>query len=81
VSQFNELKGDVRGWTLDVLNILRKLNRQELSLSEFYTFEQHLQNLHPSNKNIRAKIRQQLQVLRDMGYLAFEGSGRYSVLR
>ncbi|HDT15115.1 MAG TPA: hypothetical protein ENN55_02790 [Firmicutes bacterium] len=33
--------------------------------------------IHPENRNIKPKIRQQLQFLRDKGYLYFEGKGRY----
>ena len=32
---------------------------------------------HPNNNNIRAKIRQQLQQLRDRGIISFLGNGRY----
>jgi hypothetical protein len=32
---------------------------------------------HPSNHNVRAKIRQQLQFLRDKGVLDFVGRGQY----
>jgi len=81
VQPLRELGLKVRGWTLDVLNVLRKLSKRELSLADFYEFEDYLQGLHPNNKNIRPKIRQQLQVLRELGYLAFEGNGRYRVLR
>ena len=81
IRPLNALKGEMRGWTLDVLNILRKLERQDVSLSDVYGFERHLQDIHPNNKNVRAKIRQQLQVLRDLGFLDFEGNGRYRVLR
>ena len=66
---------------VDVLNVLRKLGKRTLSLSDVYGFEGYLQALYPNNKNIRPKIRQQLQVLRDLGFVAFEGGGRYRVLR
>jgi type II restriction enzyme len=36
-----------------------------------------LAKLHPANRNIRPKIRQQLQVLRDMGLVEFLGGGEY----
>jgi len=75
------LKGEMRGWTLDVLNVLRKLGKHDVVLSDVYSFERSLQALHPNNKNVKPKIRQQLQVLRDLGFLSFEGEGRYRVLR
>lgn len=66
-----------RGWVLDLLTALRSLNRVEFTLGDAYGFENTLSFLHPRNRYVRAKIRQQLQVLRDLGYLAFLGSGRY----
>ncbi len=36
-----------------------------------------LQARHPQNNNIRPKIRQQLQVLRDKGVIEFLGRGLY----
>ena len=37
--------------------------------SDIYAFERELSELHPDNRHIRDKIRQQLQVLRDTGFL------------
>ena len=42
-------------------------------------FEERLSRLYPGNHNVRPKIRQQLQVLRDRGWLEFVGRGRYRV--
>ena len=36
-----------------------------------------LQAKYPLNRNVRAKIRQQLQILRDKGLVRFVGRGRY----
>ncbi|MEW6050642.1 MAG: DpnI domain-containing protein [Candidatus Zixiibacteriota bacterium] len=66
-----------RGWTLDVLVGLQRINRQEFTLNEAYSLETSLARLHPENRHIRDKIRQQLQVLRDLGYLKFLGQGTY----
>jgi type II restriction enzyme len=65
-----------RGWTLDVLRIARRLE-PSFKLVDIYKFEPELMHLHPANRNVRAKIRQQLQVLRDLGYLEFLGKGTY----
>ena len=80
IKPLSALSSDMRGWTLDVLNVLRKIGKQAVSLADVYAFEQSLQALHPNNKNVKPKIRQQLQVLRDLGFLSFEGDGRYRVL-
>ncbi len=53
------------------------LNKTEFNLNEVYGLEHQLADLHPNNRHIREKIRQQLQVLRDIGHLTFLGGGRY----
>jgi hypothetical protein len=35
-----------------------------------------LEKLHPDNRHVRDKTRQQLQVLRDLGFVGFLGRGR-----
>jgi type II restriction enzyme len=72
-----KLRVEKRGWTLDVLNIVRSLRKPTFELSEVYTFERELAKLHPQNRHVRDKIRQQLQVLRDLGILYFLGGGSY----
>jgi type II restriction enzyme len=72
-----KLKVEKRGWTLDVLNIVRSLGKQTFDLSEVYALERELAKLHPQNRHVRDKIRQQLQVLRDLGLLDFFGNGSY----
>ena len=37
--------------------------------SDVYAFTRELEQLHPDNRHVRDKIRQQLQVLRDAGLL------------
>jgi len=68
-----------KGWLLDVMNCVEKLGDKDFTLDEVYTFESFLDKKHPENKHIKDKIRQQLQVLRDKGYLEFIERGRYRV--
>jgi len=70
-------KLEARGWAADVLRCVRTLGDREFALQEMYAFEQELGAAHPNNRNIRAKIRQQLQILRDQGVLKFLGRARY----
>lgn len=65
-----ELKVEERGWTLDVLRIVRSLGRREFTNADVYAFAAQLEKLHPHNRHVKDKIRQQLQVLRDRGFLA-----------
>ena len=69
----------MRGWTVDVLNSIRRLEKPQFSLRELYKFESELKALHPRNENVRPKIRQQLQVLRDLGLIQFTTPGSYAV--
>jgi len=52
-----------------VLRVIQSLGRKELSTSDAYAFERELEQLHPDNRHVKDKIRQQLQVLRDAGLL------------
>jgi hypothetical protein len=97
--------GTRRGWTLDVLNIVRRITEEkranvldcggqrsatpllpqnqpssqsgvtaaalqnEFTTADAYAFTRELEQLHPDNRHVRDKIRQQLQVLRDTGLL------------
>jgi len=66
-----------RNWMIDVLNCINRIPGQNFFLNEVYRFEGTLQMLHPHNNNIRAKIRQQLQFLRDRGIIEFSARGEY----
>ncbi len=73
----HNLSHENRGWTLDVLNAVRSLGRRDITLADVYSFSTHLRRLHPQNRHVEEKIRQQLQRLRDLGFLEFVGRGRY----
>ena len=91
VKPLKEIPVKQRGWTLDVLNIVRRLVEErrhairparedtrptgEFTNEDVYAFERELERLHPDNRHIKDKIRQQLQVLRDAGLLEHSGKG------
>lgn len=66
-----------KSWLLDVLRIIERIGKRDFTLGEVYAFEGELRTLHPENKHIRQKIRQQLQVLRDQHYLDFVSRAVY----
>lgn len=74
-----EIPPQLRGWTIDVLKAVRRLGKTRFLLKELYALESDLQNAHPNNRNIRPKIRQQLQILRDLGLLRFTAPGAYEL--
>lgn len=66
-----------RGWLMDIMRCIERLNKVSFTLAELYGCSEELEKLHPDNRNVHAKIRQQLQVLRDASYLDFEARGFY----
>lgn len=68
---------NARGWLFDMVNCINQIKEDLFSLVDVYAFEGLLAQKHPQNHNIRAKIRQQLQFLRDQGFIEFLGNGKY----
>ena len=68
---------ETRGWLLDVMKCVESLGKRDFTLEEVYAFERHLGDLYPSNQNVKPKIRQQLQYLRDRGFIEFVARGHY----
>lgn len=77
---YENISSSLNGWKLDVFNCLNTISKQYFTLKEMYSYERTLQKLHPGNNNIKDKIRQQLQNLRDVGLIEFLGSGKYKKL-
>ena len=95
VKPLKDISVKQRGWTLDVLNIVRRIVecggttplspdatcrvepkrghvralQNEFTNEDVYAHTRELEQLHPDNRHLRDKIRQQLQVLRDAGLL------------
>ena len=77
IKRFQTRNIESRGWMIDVLNCLNKIQTRDFSLSDVYDFVEELQLKHINNNNVKAKIRQQLQILRDRGFIEFLGNGIY----
>lgn len=63
-------------WQDDMKNLLQGLP-EEFTLSDVYLFDRDLGQIHSENQNVRAKIRQVLQQLRDKGEITFVSDGVY----
>ncbi len=72
-----KLQVEKRGWTLDVLQVVQSLGKTEFTLADVYAHADALAKLHPKNRHVRDKIRQQLQILRDLRLLDFLAPGHY----
>jgi type II restriction enzyme len=66
-----------KGWLLSVMKCVERVRKSEFSLNDLYQFEEELKTIYPSNRHIKEKMRQKLQVLRDRGFLEFLGLGVY----
>lgn len=73
--QINNL--NLRGWIMDVLACVNKIKSETFTLQEIYKYAEVLSKKHNQNNNVEAKIRQQLQFLRDKGFIEFVGRGVY----
>jgi len=78
--RLNAIPANRRGWTTLTLAVVRSLQARQFTLKDLYDKEKEFSDLYPYNKNILPKIRQQMQVLRDLGYLRFLGSGIYRIV-
>jgi type II restriction enzyme len=66
-----------RGWMLEVLAAVRALNKTHFTNQDLYALEPHFQQLHPENRHVRDKIRQQLQYLAAAGFIEHPGRNEY----
>jgi type II restriction enzyme len=68
---------EARGWLLEVMKCVEEIGKSTFDLDEVYAFENRLSGLYPNNRHVKHKMRQQLQVLRDHGFLDFVSRGTY----
>jgi type II restriction enzyme len=74
------LSKDQRGWATLALRVVRSLSKSRFTLHELYDKGDDFAAVYPRNRHIPEKIRQQLQVLRDLGVLRFLGHGHYELV-
>jgi len=65
------------GWTREVFTVLCDFTQIEFTLPDIYAYEKRFSVVYPNNRNVKAKIRQTLQYLRDMGLVQFVRPGVY----
>ena len=66
-----------KGWLLAIMQYIEKLPNPNFTLKDIYVYAPILAKQFPSNQHIHAKIRQQLQILRDKHIIEFLGNGNY----
>ena len=80
IKKLNIQNIDSRGWLMDVIYCINEIENDEFSLKDIYEYAEILKRKHIHNNNIEAKIRQQLQILRDKGFIEFVERGYYRKL-
>ena len=63
-----------------MINCIDEIPTNLFSIDDIYKFESRLSMKYPENNFIKEKIRQQLQRLRNRGFLEFKGKGAYRKL-
>lgn len=74
------ITANLRGWKLDVFNALDSLDTIEFDTVVSNRIAEQLSILHPNNTYPKAKVRQVLQQLRDIGLIKFISRGIYAKL-
>jgi type II restriction enzyme len=69
------------GWTKEVWECIKLLNKGEFELNELYSFTTRLKEIYPDNNHVEQKIQQQAQILVKNSYLERIQRGRYRLLR
>ncbi|MFZ3131898.1 MAG: phospholipase D-like domain-containing protein [Desulfosporosinus sp.] len=76
----DSIESSLSGWKLAIFRLLNSVPKNIFELKDVYIQKEYLQQQYPDNKNIEAKVRQQLQFLRELGLVKFLGSGYYKKL-
>lgn len=80
-SDFNRFLGNVQGWTRLALEGMARIKADQFGMAEMVqACEPLVRERYPNNQHPREKLRQQLQVLRDLGLVLFLERGRYERL-
>jgi len=74
------IRDSLAGWKGSVFEVLTEVQGPDFALADVYRHAPRFAREYPDNENIEAKIRQQLQMLRDLGLVRFLGGGRYRKL-
>ncbi len=77
IQKLQTSKIEKRGWMFDIIQCVERIPNAEFGLNDIYAFSAELQKKHPENNFIKDKIRQQLQYLRDKGFIEFTTRGHY----
>lgn len=70
-----------RGWLMDTMACIDLIHSESFSLKDVYKFENMLKIKHPTNNHVKDKLRQQLQILRDNGFIEFTSRGNYKKVK
>lgn len=59
------------------MKCIDEIRSDTFSLEDIYKYEMSFKLKYPKNNFVKDKIRQQLQIIRDKGFIEFKGRGKY----
>ena len=68
------------GWQSITFRVIDDFGDMNFSLANVYEYENTFQKAYPNNNTIPFSIRRNLQELRDLGLIKFNGNGKYTRL-
>ena len=80
INDVSKLINKMSPWQKDVFMCINRMESATFTANDIYQFENELKVLHPNNNNVKPKIRQILQQIRDMGFVKFTTRGTYKKL-
>jgi len=74
-----EKNTELSGWKKLIFEKIESIPGIFFTLEELYSFSEEFEKHYPNNSEIKSKIRQTLQQLRDIGHVKFVGNGIYQL--
>jgi transcription initiation factor TFIIIB Brf1 subunit/transcription initiation factor TFIIB len=78
-NNFNAINSaeSLKGWKKIIFEKIEGMNNDIFYLNDLYEYISEFQKIYPENKNIKEKIRQTLQQLKELGLIEFVSLGKY----
>lgn len=77
---YETIINSLSSWQKDVFICINQIKHHVFTLKQILEYKDILKKKHPNNNNVEAKVRQQLQILRDKGLIKFISRGMYKKL-
>ncbi|MDR0912806.1 MAG: hypothetical protein LBM96_09440 [Methanobrevibacter sp.] len=76
-SNSEEIINNLSGWKKTIFDKIKELDDDIFAVHQMYEYIPKFEEIYPNNSEIKSKIRQTLQQLRDLGLIEFISYGKY----